>query len=61
MRLEQLLYLIEISRQSSLNTASERLHLTQQALSLSIKNLENEMGVPLLKRTHQGICLPQAG
>ena len=61
MRLEQLLYLIEISRQSSLNTASERLHLTQQALSLSIKNLENEMGVPLLKRTHQGICLTQAG
>ena len=61
MRLEQLSYLIEISRQSSLRTASENLHLTQQALSLSIKNLENEMGVALLKRTHQGICLTQEG
>lgn len=61
MRLEQLEYLIEVARQSSLGIASGNLHLTQQALSLSIKNLENEMGVTLLRRTHQGIYLTKDG
>ena len=43
MTTEQLQYLLEISRNPSLNSASQKLHITPQALSISIKKLENEI------------------
>ena len=43
MRIEQLICLLEISQQKSLNTASEHLHMTQQALSSTIKTMEKEL------------------
>ena len=39
MTTEQLQYLLEISRNPSLNSASQKLHITPQALSISIKKL----------------------
>ena len=61
MRLEQLRYLIEISKSKSLSVASETLHISQQALSLSVKEMEKELGVPLLIRSPRGIRLTQEG
>lgn len=61
MRIEQLKYLIEISKCKSMSVASENLHLTPQALSISIKNLEEELGVQLLERTNKGASLTQKG
>lgn len=61
MHFSQLEYIIEISRQPTLNAASEQLHITPQALSLSVKNLEKEMNVPLLDRSFRGIKLTPEG
>lgn len=61
MTTEQLQYLLEISRNPSLNSASQKLHITPQALSISIKKLENELGFPLLERSYKGISLNNDG
>ena len=61
MRLEQLICLVEISRHKSLNMASEKLHMTQQALSSSMKTLENELGVQILHRSRKGCTLTREG
>ena len=61
MRLEQLRYLIEISKSKSLSVASETLHISQQALSLTVKEMEKELGFPLLIRSPRGIRLTKEG
>lgn len=61
MRLEQLLYLLEIGKQKNITRAAEKLYIAQSTLSENIKNLELELGVPLLIRNHKGITLTTAG
>src|SRR5215472_17747162 len=54
MRIEQLEYLAAVSRHGSLRRASERLHVSQPALSEAIRKLERELGVTLLDRHRSG-------
>lgn len=61
MRLESLIYLIEISRCHSLNKAANNLFITQPALNLAITTLEKELGFPLVKRSKKGTTLTAAG
>lgn len=61
MRLEQLEYLITISKCNSLSEASDRLFITQQSLGKAIKDLENELGVQLLVRSNKGCTLTSEG
>ena len=61
MRIDQLIYLIEISHSRSLNLAADALHISTQALSASIKNLENELGTEILHRTNRGVSLTDDG
>ena len=61
MRLEQLEYLIAISKNRSLNSAAQKLHISQQALSASIKTLEEELGFDVLFRSYQGVSLTPKG
>ena len=61
MRLEQLGYLIEVSKHKSLNSASKALHMTPQALSMSIKQLESELGFQVLYRSAVGAALTPEG
>lgn len=61
MRLEQLEYLIEIAKQNSMSTASKNLHLAPQTLSISMKNLEEEMGFIIFDRTSKGATLTANG
>ena len=61
MRLEQLSSFLEVAKHSSLASASRNLHMTQQALSASIKNMEAELGVTLLRRSSRGVALPSEG
>ena len=61
MRLEQLEYLVVISKCKSLSEASKRLFITQQSLGKSITNLEKELGVTLLTRTSRGGYLTKEG
>lgn len=61
MRLEQLQYLISINKLKSFNAASEQLHISQQALSQSIKSLETELSTQLFTRTSQGVYITKKG
>ena len=61
MNSDQLRYLIEISKNPSLSIASQKLHITPQALSTAIKKLEDEMGFELLNRSFKGISLTTNG
>ena len=61
MRLEQLEYLVTISKCSSLSEASDRLFITQQSLGKAIKDLEDELGVRLLVRSNKGCTLTSEG
>lgn len=61
MRLEQLEYLVEISKTHSINAASENLNLTHQSLNRALKNLENELDAVLLTRTAKGVSLTEEG
>lgn len=61
MRLEQLRYLIELERYDSLTGVSEKMHITRQALSMKMKNLEDELGSQLLVRSVKGIYFTLKG
>lgn len=61
MRIEQLFYLTEISRNHSLSLAAEALHISVQALSSSIKNLETELNTTILDRTNRGVSFTETG
>ncbi len=61
MRIEQLYYLIEVVKANSISRAAEKIFVTQQTISQSLLNLEKELGVTLLIRTHKGITLTEEG
>ena len=58
---QALYYLLEVSAARSFSLAAEKLHMTRPALSTSIKNLEKELGFPLLNRSHEGVTLTPQG
>lgn len=51
----------EVEKQGSLTAAAEILHLTQSALSHSIKKLEAQLGTPIWRRDGRNLRLTQAG
>ena len=61
MRIEHLIYLLEIKRRKSLNAAAKHLGLTQQALSASVKSIEQELGTQILIRKKQGCSVTLKG
>ncbi|MBP1961594.1 LysR family transcriptional regulator [Paenibacillus aceris] len=54
MRIEQLLYLIEINQTGSISLAAEKLHVSQPNISQAIVSLEEELGVKLFNRSRFG-------
>lgn len=61
MRLEQLKYLVTVLERGSFRLAAEALHLSQPALSESIKNLERDLGAHLMDRDRSGVRLTKLG
>lgn len=61
MTITQLEYLIAVVNCGSFSAAAERCFVTQPSLSTQIKNLEEELGVILLKRGEKPIIPTQAG
>ena len=51
MKLNQLVILDAIVQSASLSGAAQKLHKTQPALTLAIKNLEAQIGFELLDRS----------
>ena len=62
MELRHLRYFIAVAEEGSLTLAAEkRLHTAQPSLSRQIRDLEYEVGVPLMTRSVHGIELTAAG
>lgn len=59
--MKQLKYFLQICKNKSFSEASKKLFITQQGLSKSIKNLEDEFELPLFYRTGNKIKLTKYG
>lgn len=61
MNLHQLKLFCTVVEMGSFALAGERLHITQPALSIQVRRLEQSLGVELLKRTKKGLVLTAEG
>ncbi|MFW5438669.1 LysR family transcriptional regulator [Paenibacillus apiarius] len=61
MDIKQLHYFVTVADQLSYSKAAQKLHISQPSLSNAIKNLEREVGSPLLERSTRKIELTDAG
>ncbi|MCL2338285.1 MAG: LysR family transcriptional regulator [Firmicutes bacterium] len=61
MELKQIRYFHQVSIDKSFLKASKNLFISQQALSKSIRQLENEFGIDLLVRNYSGVELTKTG
>ncbi|MBQ7523166.1 MAG: LysR family transcriptional regulator [Oscillospiraceae bacterium] len=61
MNITQLKYVLEIAGSASMRKAAEKLYVSQAALSASIRELEDELGVLLFARTNKGISVTDEG
>jgi LysR family nitrogen assimilation transcriptional regulator len=61
MDLRQLKFFVRIAEHGSLTRAAADLSVAQPVLSRQIRDLELELGVPLLSRTGRGVVLTEAG
>jgi DNA-binding transcriptional LysR family regulator len=60
-RIEQLEYVAAVARLGSYRKAAQSLHISQPALSESVRSLERELGVDLLERGRHGARLSECG
>ena len=61
MNITQLKYVLEVSASSSMREAATKLFVSQPALSASVHELEEELGILIFERTNKGIRLTDAG
>lgn len=61
MRIEQLEYIEAVTRLGSLRRAADELHISQPALSETVRNLERELGVDILDRRRSGAKISDEG
>jgi len=59
--LRQLRALATVQRTRSVTAAANELHLTQPAVTLQLRNLQELAGLPLIQRTGDGMLLTDAG
>ena len=62
MELRHLRYFVAVAEMENVSrAATQRLHVAQPSLSRQIRDLEDEVGVPLLERTPRAVRLTDAG
>ncbi|MDD3251105.1 MAG: LysR family transcriptional regulator [Lachnospiraceae bacterium] len=54
-------YFLTVANEHSISTAAQKLYITQPSLSQAIKRIEDYVGVPLFKRTTNGLQLTNTG
>ncbi len=60
MTLQQLQYLVALAESNSINQAAQNLFVSQSGISKAIKQLESELGFPLLERSSGASPSPAA-
>lgn len=61
MDLRQLRYFVAVVDEGGIRKASRQLFLAQPSISQALRQLEGELGVELIRRSHAGIELTEAG
>ena len=61
MRLQQLVYFVKVVETGGANSAARELFVSQPAVSAGIRELEEELGIPLFRRVRQQMILTDAG
>jgi DNA-binding transcriptional LysR family regulator len=61
MELRQLEHFVVTAEEGSFTQAARRVHLSQSALSISIRTLERDLGARLFERTSHEVLLSDAG
>lgn len=61
MELRHLRYLLAVAEEGTVTAAAARLHVAQPGVSAQLRQLERELGEPLLVRSAQGVALTEAG
>jgi DNA-binding transcriptional LysR family regulator len=60
-RIEQLEYVAAVARLGSFRRAAEEIHVSQPALSESVRALERELGIDILERGRRGARVSESG
>lgn len=61
MEMRQLEYFVAVAEEANFTRAAERVHISQSGVSAQIRQLEHELGAPLLDRTGRTVTLTAAG
>lgn len=61
MTLTQLKYVITIAEERSMNEAAKKLFIAQPSLSSAIKEVEDEIGITVFKRSNKGVIVTPEG
>src|SRR5262245_59626815 len=61
MELRQLEYLVAVADEANFTRAAAKVHVATPGVSAQIRQLERELGTPLLNRTSNGVTPTQAG
>ena len=61
MTILQLKYVIAIDEECSMRKAADRLYVSQPGLSSAVRELENELGIQIFERVHNGVVTTAAG
>ena len=61
MTLSQLRYVITVADSRSMNQAAQKLFISQPSLSAAIRELEDEVGIEIFRRTNRGIQVTPDG
>jgi len=61
MNLSELRYIVSLANERHFGRAAAACHVTQPTLSVAVKKLETELGVPLFERTSHDVRVTQVG
>ena len=61
MNLQQLRYVIAIAESGSMNSVAKTRFISQSSVSVAVKELEQELGITIFKRSPKGIGVTREG